>query len=170
MEEVSTAALRPAYRHCVVWCSVLTLKDANRLRIGYAILGNVEIRIPNPDSKAEPDDEKHETCVYEKMFNAGIRLPFLPKICKHLSEFGLSPSQIEPNGLCLLISCYILWPLVLGKGAHITTKEFLFLYRPMKYEDLRTFQGGSGKFLAITEKVSNPNPCEPSFFFLSSLG
>lgn len=76
----STRALKSDHCHCRSWRSVLTLGDANRLRIAYAIPEIVVIRIPRPEVGAELDDKRHEVCVYESMFMAGVRLPFIPVI------------------------------------------------------------------------------------------
>lgn len=162
---------------CVGWRSTLTSQDENRLRKVYGIPNNVNIRFPANDERVALDGRTREVCVDESMFIAGVRLPFLPVIQDLLAYLGLAPSQVKPNGWRYLISSCVLWPLVLGKPASLTAKEFLYLYQPIKYDDWTwTFQtrkqtqNKTAKFLKMSTKWSNVKVNGTSFFFISGDG
>lgn len=72
VEAPSTRASKPGHRHCTSCQSILTPKDADRLRASYAILDNVMIRILDPNVEVELDDKTRKVCVYEKMFKGGV--------------------------------------------------------------------------------------------------
>lgn len=63
----------------------------------------------------------------------------------------------------------MLWPVVLGRGAHLIPKEFLYLYRHVRYGGLRAFQSRIGNFVDTPNILTNLGTCEPSFFFVSGL-
>lgn len=104
------------------------------------------------------------------MVKAGVRLPFLLEVWELLSKLGLAPSQIKPMGLSFLISCCMLWSLVLGREACLTLEEFLFLYRLVNYGDLSSFQARTSKFIDTPNHLNNPGPYEPRFFSIFGLG
>jgi hypothetical protein len=111
VEEPSTRALKPGHHHCASWRSVLMPRDANRLRVAYAIPENVAIRIPGLDAGAEPSDKTQDVCVYERMFKVGVRLPLLPVIQELLLELRLAPSQNLTGGA----SCFLVYNFKVAK-------------------------------------------------------
>jgi hypothetical protein len=76
--------------------------------------------------------DSHEVCLYETMFWAGFRLPFIRIVRELLSFFNLSPHQLSPNAWRTFFGCVILWPMALGKQHNLTMKKFMHLYRLQK--------------------------------------
>jgi len=69
-----------------------------------------------------------DVTLFERMFLAGLRLPF-PEIARDFVLFLMvAPSQIMPNAWKYLFASYILWRLVLKKEMKIL--QFLNIYRP----------------------------------------
>jgi hypothetical protein len=69
-----------------------------------------------------------DVTLYERMFLAGLRLPF-PEIARDFVLFLMvAPSQIMPNAWRYLFASYILWRLVLKKEMDIL--QFFNIYRP----------------------------------------
>lgn len=69
-----------------------------------------------------------EITLFERMFLAGLRLPF-PEIVRDFVLFLMvTPNQIMPNAWRYLFASYILWRLVLKKEMKIL--QFFIIYRP----------------------------------------
>jgi hypothetical protein len=69
-----------------------------------------------------------EITLTERMFMAGVWLPF-PKIVREVYTFlGVAPSQIAPNGWRYVIASSILWRQVLG--TEMDAAHFFSIYRP----------------------------------------
>jgi hypothetical protein len=72
--------------------------------------------------------EDGEVTLFERMFLAGLRLPF-PEIARDLVLFLMvAPSQIMPNAWRYLFASYILWRTVLDREMNIL--QFFNIYRP----------------------------------------
>jgi hypothetical protein len=74
-----------------------------------------------------------EITLFERMFLAGLWLPF-PEITRDLVLFLMvAPSQIMPNAWRYLFASYILWRTVLEKEMNIL--QFFNIYRPRQKSD-----------------------------------
>ena len=101
--------------HPALWESKLSRADERRVRLECFILKFIKIHFDEEKSGAVVCSDCHEVCVYETMFRAGFRLPFLPVVQEFLGYLDLAPHQIAPNTLRVFHSCMVLWPLALGK-------------------------------------------------------
>jgi hypothetical protein len=102
--------------------------------------------------------DSHKVCLYETMFQASFRLPFLPVVWELLHRLGLALHQIVPNAWRVFFGCAVLWPMVLGRENHLTVKEFLHLYRVQKNPDgegVYNFQIQCGKLILLEVKHSS---------------
>jgi hypothetical protein len=138
-EDVSNPSPSNAF-HANYWRLMMKSREEPLLRRAYAIPSSVVLRFPDPGKGVGVIDIFHEVCVYENKFKASLRLPFHPLVRDFLFYFNLAPSRIKPNRWMYYISCYILWPLVLGEGTVLTIREFLAVYRPVKYDWLFSFK------------------------------
>jgi hypothetical protein len=118
--------------HPALWKSMLSRADERRVRFECHIQKFVKLRFDEEQSGVVVRSDCHEICVYETMFQAGFRLPFLLVVCEFLSYLDLAPHQIVPNAWRIFHACMVLWPLVLGKHKQLTVREFLFLHRVHK--------------------------------------
>ena len=66
--------------HPALWESKLSKAEEHRIRSECFIPKFIKIRFDEEKSDAVVRSECHEVCVYETMFRAGFRLPFLPLI------------------------------------------------------------------------------------------
>jgi hypothetical protein len=114
--------------HPAFWASHLSASDERRIRKECHIPSFIKIRFDGK-SGAVARSDIHEVCVYEHMFRAGLRLPFIPIIRELLSFLNLSPHQLSPNAWRTFLACVILWPLSMGPGHTLTIGEFLYIYR-----------------------------------------
>jgi hypothetical protein len=95
------------------------------LRRAYDIGPSVNIFFQEPESRGIAGGEVTLT---ERMFMAGVRLPF-PKIVRVVCSFlGVAPGQIAPNGWRYVVASSILWRLVLG--TEMDAAQFFSIYRP----------------------------------------
>ena len=101
--------------HPALWESKLSRADERRVRLECFILKFIKICFDEENFGAVVRSDCHEVCVYETMFRAGFRLPFLPVVQEFLGYLDLAPHQITPNAWRVFHSCMALWPLALGK-------------------------------------------------------
>ena len=83
--------------HPALWDSKLSRADERRVRSEYFILKFIKIRFDEEKSGAVVCSECHEVYVYETMFRAGFRLPFLPMVREFLGYLDLALHQLTPN-------------------------------------------------------------------------
>jgi hypothetical protein len=102
--------------------------------------------------------------MHKEVFQAGLRLPLHPFVRELLVEMTLSLGQIKPNGWGFVVSCCILWQMVVGRT--VTLREFLYLYLLFKKNGSWAFQGRSKKFIVMPKKWNNRNLHETKFFFI----
>jgi hypothetical protein len=101
------------------------------------------------------------------MFKSGLRLPFLAIAQDLLGYLNLALSQIKPKGWRCFLSCCILWPFVLGEGNPLTIKEFLYVYRAVRYNWLFSSQvREKSKVISLRSSYSSNKKWE-TFFFVS---
>jgi hypothetical protein len=155
--------------HPAFWASHLFASDERRIRKECHIPSFIKIRFDGK-SGAVARSDIHEVCVYEHMFRAGLRLPFIPIIRELLSFLNLSPHQVSPNAWRTFLACVILWPLSMGPGHTLTIGEFLYIYRLQKNpqsSSVYNFQTRRGKFLQIDSQFSSNPKWKNKYFFLS---
>jgi hypothetical protein len=97
------------------WESKLSRADERRVRKECFIPPFVKLRFDEKKFGAIVRSDRHEVCVYEAMFRAGLRLPFLPMVRELLNYLDLAPHQLAPNAWRYLFGYMVLWPLALGK-------------------------------------------------------
>jgi hypothetical protein len=77
--------------HPAFWAPLLSASDERRIRRECHIPSFIKIRFDENNSGAVARSDVHEICVYEHMFRAGLRLPFIPIIRELLGFLNLSP-------------------------------------------------------------------------------
>jgi hypothetical protein len=155
--------------HPAFWASHLSASDERCIRKECHNPSFIKIRFDGKFGAVARSDI-HEVCVYEHMFRAGLRLPFIPIIRELLSFLNLSPHQLSPNAWRTFLACVILWPLSLGPGHTLTIGEFLYIYRLQKNpqsSSVYNFQTRRGKFLQIDSQFSSNPKWKNKYFFLS---
>jgi hypothetical protein len=156
--------------HPAFWASHLSASDERRIRKECHIPSFIKLRFDESQSGAVARSDVHEVCVYEHMFKAGLRLPFILIIRELLGFLNLSPHQLSPNAWRTFIACVILWPLALGPNHTLTIKEFLHLYRLQKNPQSSAaynFQTKKGKFIQIDSQFSSNPKWKNKYFFVS---
>ena len=101
--------------HPALWESKLSRADEHRVRSECFLPKFVKICFDKEKSRAVVRLDCHEVCVYETMFRAGFRLPFLLVVREFLGYLDLAPHQIAPNAWKVFHNCMVLWPLALEK-------------------------------------------------------
>jgi hypothetical protein len=93
---------------------VLLAKDVERIQRTYRVPSEVVIRIPKDGEPVMPCKDG-ETIVYEEMLKVGMSVPFHPFMRELLAKMPLSPGQTKSNRWCFIVSCCILWQMVVGR-------------------------------------------------------
>jgi hypothetical protein len=156
--------------HPTFWTSHLSASDERRIRKECFIPSFIKLRFDENQSGVVARSDVHEVCVYEHMFKAGLRLPFIPIIRELLGFLNLSPHQLSPNAWRTFIACVILWPLAMGPNHTLTIKEFLHLYQLQKNPQsfaTYNFQTKKGKFIQIDSQFSSNPKWKNKYFFVS---
>jgi hypothetical protein len=156
--------------HPTFWASHLSNADERCLRKECFIPSFIKLRFDENNSGAVARSDVHEVCVYEHMFRAGLRLPFIPIVRELLVFLNLSPHQLSPNAWRTFLACVILWPLSMGREYTLTIREFLHLYWLQKNPQSSTvynFQTKRGKFIQIDSQFSSNPKWKNKYFFLS---
>jgi hypothetical protein len=156
--------------HPAFWESHLSASDERRIRRECHIPSFIKIRFDGNNSGAVARSDAHEICVYEHMFRAGLRLPFIPIIRELLGFLNLSPHQLSPNAWRTFLACLILWPMSMGPGHTLTIGEFLYFHRLQKKPQssaVYNFQTRRGKFVQIDSQFSSNPKWKNKYFFLS---
>jgi hypothetical protein len=156
--------------HPAFWAPHLSASDERRIRRECHIPSFINIRFDANNSGAVARSDVHEICVYEHMFRAGLRLPFIPIVRELLGFLNLSPHQLSPNAWRTFLACVILWPLSMGPGYTLTIGEFLYFYRLQKNpqsSSVYNFQTRRGKFIQIDSQFSSNPKWKNKYFFLS---
>jgi hypothetical protein len=105
--------------------SIIFAKHEGVLRSNYEISPTVKMFYQAPGARSISGGD---ITLYERMFLAGLRLPF-PEIARDFVLFlMIAPSQVMPNAWRYLFASYILWRLVLKK--EMTIPQFFNIYRP----------------------------------------
>jgi hypothetical protein len=156
--------------HPALWEAKLSKADERRIRKECFIPRFVKLRFDEGKSGAIVRSDCHEVCVYEAMFRAGFRLPFLPMVQELLSYLNLVPHQLAPNAWRYLYGCMVLWPLALGKEHQLTVREFLHLHRVHKNpggSGVYNIQTRRGKLITLEPRYSSNRGWKNKYFFTS---
>jgi hypothetical protein len=114
--------------------------------------------------------DTHEVCLYEAMFRAGFRLPFISIVRDLLSFLDVSPHHLSPNSWRTFFNCCVLWPLALGKDHQLSANEFMHVYRIQRNPGsfgVYNFQTKRGKFVQLDSKYSSNWHQKNKYFFVS---
>jgi hypothetical protein len=107
------------------YVSLLSVKNEWVLRVNYDIDNSVSLHFQDPSSL---HIRGGDVSLFERMFMAGLRLPF-PDIARELLlHLRVAPSQIFPNSWRYLFASFILWRSVVG--TRMLVPQFLNVYRP----------------------------------------
>jgi hypothetical protein len=156
--------------HPALWEAKLSKANECQIRKECFIPQFVKLRFDKEKSGAIVCSDCHEVCVYEAMFRAGFRLPFLPMVRELLNYLDLAPHQLAPNAWRYLYGCMELWPLALGKEHQLTVREFLHLHRVHKNpggSKVYNIQTRRGKLITLETKYSSNKGWKNKYFFAS---
>jgi hypothetical protein len=137
--------------HPTLWEVHLTNADQNWIRVECFIPNFIKIRFDMEKSGAVVRLGTHVVCLYEVMFKAGFRLPFIPIVRELLGFLDLAPHQLSPNAWRTFFSCLVLWPLALGKEHQLSVQEFMHIY------GIQRNLGSSGVYNFQTKRGSSSN-------------
>ena len=98
------------------WKTEMSGVDEPQLRKAYSIPSSVKLHFNTKDKGPVVHENEHEVCVYEDMFEACFRFPFLRVVREMLHYLQIAPHQLASNAWRSLFACMILWPKVLGGG------------------------------------------------------
>jgi hypothetical protein len=91
--------------------SLLSMKNEWIFRLNYDIGNSVPLHFQSSSTLSITGGD---IALFERMFMAGLRLPF-PDIARELLLYlGVAPSQIFPNSWRYLFASFILWKTVIG--------------------------------------------------------
>lgn len=144
--------------------AVLSKEHENILCHNYEISPSVQLHFQDSATRTIKGGD---ITLFERMFMAGLRLPF-PEIAQELVLFLMTTSiQIMPNAWRYLFASYILWKTVLGTRMSIL--QFLNIYRPKMGRsgtmELQVRQ--SPLFIFLKSAYSNNKQWKQQFFCVS---
>jgi hypothetical protein len=111
-----------------LWRPELRKADERRIRQEFSIPRLVKLCFDDEKKGAIVHTNAHEVCLYETMFRAGFRLPFLRVVRELLSNVNLAPHQIMPNAWRVIYVCSQLWLIAFGPRNFLSAMEFLWVY------------------------------------------
>jgi hypothetical protein len=159
--------------HPDLWEAHLTNIDEGQIRAECFVPKFIKIRFDMEKSGVVVHSNTHEICLYEAMFKAGFRLPFIPIVRELPGFLDLAPHQLSPNAWRTFFSCVVLWPLALGKDYQLSVKKFMHIYRiqrnPGSY-GVYNFQTKRGKFVQLDSKYSSNRYWKNKYFFIWGSG
>ena len=104
-----------------------SVESLNRVRTRYQVLGDVVLRISNPDERACSHVE--DVALYELTLTAGLRFPVQPFIRELLDFLSLALGQVAPNGWGVIMTCMVVWKECNDGQDDITVEEFLYCFK-----------------------------------------
>jgi hypothetical protein len=126
--------------------SLLSVKNEWVLRVNYDIGNSVRLHFQSLSALSITGGD---ISLFERMFMAGLRLPFPDIAWELLLYLKVAPSQIFPNSWRYLFASFILWRTVIG--TRMLVPQFMNVYRPAMDSEgvvkLWTRQGPSFIFL-----------------------
>jgi hypothetical protein len=156
--------------HPALWEARLSKADEHQIRTECYIPKFIKIRFDEERKDDIVRSDCHEVYVYEVMFRAGFRLPFLPMVWELLNYLDLATHQLAPNAWRVLHTCMVLWPLALGKEHQLTVREFLHLHRVHRNpggSGVYNIQTRWGKLITLETNYSSNRGWKNKFFFAS---
>ncbi|CAL2246887.1 unnamed protein product [Prunus armeniaca] len=100
--------------------NMMSLYDLESLKVDYAILDYVGLRLPIPTEVVRYPPEGC-VMVFSAMYKHGKRLPLHPWVQMMLSRLGYAPGQYNPNFWSILHGVYIAW--WLAKATTVVTED-----------------------------------------------
>lgn len=80
-----------------------------------------------------------KVALYPSLFSNGLRLHFYRPVQDVLDYLGLASSQLHPNSCRILMSCYIVWRMVLGTvGDDYPDLRVVYTYDEQHQEEVWT--------------------------------
>jgi hypothetical protein len=113
-----------------------------------------------------------DICVYERMFLAGVLLPFSLIVTKLLSFLGIAPGQLMHNGRSYFLATFLLCPSMFP-GETISVPKFLNIYGHQiypTYETVTFMVCRKNQFIELESTYSNNKHWVEKFFTFSELG
>ena len=95
------------YKAWNILCS-LSEKDEKNIRDRFQFPDFVNIR-NSSDKERACHSYADEVCFYEADFTSGLRFPIHPFVREFFSYLHLTPAQLVPNSLRILVSCMVVW-------------------------------------------------------------
>jgi hypothetical protein len=132
------------------------------LQLNYDIPPTVRMFYQTPGARVIDDGN---VTLFERMFMAGIRLPFLEIARDFVLFLMVAPSQIIPNAWRYLFASYILWRLVLKKEMKIL--QFLNIYRQTSEGMIELSVCHPPIFIKLKSELTNNKFWEKQFFQVS---
>jgi hypothetical protein len=100
------------------------------LRWNYDIPPSVQLFYQNPETRSIGGDD---ITLFQRMFMAGLRLPFSEIARDFILFLMVGSSQVIPNAWRYLFASYILWKTMLR--SEMSIRQFFNIYRPRKNLD-----------------------------------
>ena len=94
--------------HLALWKSKISAIDEPRIRAECHIPRYMKICFDTEKSGAIVRLDTHKVCLYEAMFKASFRLPFIPVVRELLGFLNLAPHQIALKSWRIFHSCLVL--------------------------------------------------------------
>jgi hypothetical protein len=144
--------------------SLFSVQSEWILRVNYDIDNSVRLHFQDSSVLSIPGGD---ITLFERMFMAGLRLPFPDIAREFLLYLKVAPSQIFPNSWRYLFASFILWRTMIG--SRMSIPQFMNVYRPAMDSEgvvkLRTRQGPS--FIFLKPIYSNNKDWEKQVFRVS---
>ena len=157
-------SLQPQGLEMSFFPSTMTEEGLVHLRERFNIPSYISLRCPS-EGELPHSPPPGEVAFYGKMFNCGVRLPlhFFPQ--NFLSEAGIAPAQLSPNGWNILLSCWVLWHLF-GRGATPSYRAIAYLYhlKVLPGEDHRYYL--ASRDAPLVESPSSVKNWKAEWFFV----
>jgi len=144
--------------------TALFAKHEGVLRLNYNIPPTVMMFYQTPGAQLI---DGGDITLFERMFLAGLQLPF-PEIAQDFVLFLMvAPSQVMPNPWRYLFASYILWRVVLKKEMKIL--QFFNIYRPQQTSEgmIELCVRHPPVFIKIKSGLTNNKFWEQQFFRVS---
>jgi hypothetical protein len=109
-----------------------TLSEVNEeaLRWNYDIPSSIQLSFQNPETRSI---DGSDITLFQRMFMAGLRLPFSEIERDFILFLMVASSQVIPNAWRYLFASYILWKTVLR--SEMSIRQFFNIYRPRQNSD-----------------------------------
>ena len=107
----------------------MTTNIFKNLQDHFQVPDHIPIRLPGKFEKCH-SGKIVDVGMYEAMFVAGLRLPWMALHHKLANFLGLSVNQIAPNAWRIFIGAKILWGRLSGGNRQLSLDEFFWCYRP----------------------------------------